>query len=76
MPELRVNLGYGYLKLRIKTKMDAIKILILTRHCGAALYYNINDPYGIILLGNAGYNEVVKILEREGYLDTSRVLGE
>lgn len=74
MPELRFNLGYGYLKLNIKSKNDAIKILILTRHCKGGLFYNMNNPDDIIIIKNSIYNEVVKILEKEGYLDTSRVL--
>ncbi len=74
MPELHFDLGYGYLKLNIKSEFDAIKILILTRKCKAGLFYNINNKEGIITAKNSSYTEIVKILEKEGYLDTSRVL--
>jgi hypothetical protein len=63
-PELRVNLGYGYLRYRIPSKNDAIRILVLLRRCNCGLYYNMNDSNPIITMRYIQqYNEVKKILD-------------
>jgi hypothetical protein len=69
MPELRFNLGYGYLRLRIATKADAIRILILLRGCKSGLYYDQNDDI-IWAKTLKHYSDINKILKQEGYCDS------
>ena len=69
-PELRFNLGYGYLKLRIASKQDAIHILVLLRGCKSGFYYNKNDTEQIIWAKTLKhYSEINKILKQAGYCD-------
>jgi hypothetical protein len=68
-PELRFQLGYGYLRLRILSREDAIKILVLTRGCGAGLYYDQRTNNLIIAKSLRPYSEINKILKRAGYCD-------
>jgi hypothetical protein len=64
MPELRLNLGYGYLKHTIPSKQAAIKLLVRLRGSNSGFYYNQNDPDNCIILAKTlqGYNEIVKVL--------------
>jgi hypothetical protein len=68
-PELRFNLGYGYLRLRLPSRADAIKMLVLTRGCGAGLYYNEHANNLIYAKTLKPYCEMNKILKRAGYCD-------
>jgi hypothetical protein len=70
MPELRFNLGYGYLRLRLPSRTDAIKMLVLTRGCGAGLYYDRCANNFIYAKTLKPYSDINKILKREGYCDT------
>lgn len=70
MPELRFNLGRGYLRLRIQSNDDALKLVILLRHCNSGLFYNKSDPQGLIEAKTLKqFNEITKCLKKEGYLD-------
>jgi len=70
MPELRFNLGHGHLTFRIHSKQDAIKILVLLRHCNTGFYYNQNDAdMTIIAKTLKNYNQINKTLKQEGYFD-------
>ena len=65
MPELRLDLGYGYLKYPIASKQAAIKLLVRLRHCKSGFYYNQNDPDNCIILAKTlqGYNEILKVIQ-------------
>jgi len=63
--EIRFNLGHGYLKLRIPSRTDAMKILVLLRELNAGLYYDASAN-NIILCPVSQYSHISKILIREG----------
>lgn len=74
MPELRFNLGYGYLRLRIASEADMIRILVLTRNCKSGFTYNKNDSDGIIWAKTlAQYNEILRILKQNWYCDKNQL---
>ena len=62
MPELRFNLGHGYLRYHVPTKMDMIAFLVKLRHCKSGFYYNQNDEDGIVWAKTlAYYNDILKL---------------
>jgi hypothetical protein len=70
MSELRFNLGYGYLRLRIASKQDAIKIMVLLRGCKSGFYYNQNDSEQLIWANTLKhYSDINKLLKLAGYCD-------
>ncbi len=74
MPELRFNLGNGYLRLRIISQDDMIRILVLTRQCKSGLFYNKNDSEGIVYAKTLEhYNEILRILKQHGYCDSKQL---
>lgn len=66
MPELRFNLGHGYLRLTL-SKNDMIKALVTLRHCNAGLYYNQNDTNPVVA-HNVDYTKITKALLAAGLL--------
>ena len=68
-PELRFNLGYGYLKLRLPSRADAVKVLVLLRGCKAGFYYDMRANNIIVAKTLQTYSDINKILKREGYCD-------
>lgn len=68
-PELCFNLGYGYLRLRLPSRADAMKVLVLLRGCGAGLYYDAKANNIIMAKTLKPYSDINKILKREGYCD-------
>jgi hypothetical protein len=63
MPELRYNLGHGYLRYPVSTKDKMISLLVKLRHCKGGFCYNINDKDGICWSKNIqSYTEVLKTL--------------
>ncbi len=63
MPELRYNLGYGYLRYAVPTKDKMITLLVKLRNCKGGFYYNQNDNEGITWSKNINsYNDVLKTL--------------
>ena len=69
--ELRFNLGYGYLRLRIKSKQDAIKLLVLLRGYNYGFYYNQNsrEEYVFWAKNLKSYCEINKLLKQAGLCD-------
>jgi hypothetical protein len=65
MAELRFNLGYGYLKLKLD---NPVKALIDIRDAGGAFYYDKNDTNIIWAKSLQNYVKINKALKREGYL--------
>lgn len=65
MPELRLNLGHGYLRYPIASKQAAIKLLVRLRHTNSGFYYNQNDPETCIILAKTlqGYNDIMKVIQ-------------
>lgn len=62
MPELRFNLGYGYLR-RYFTKDEMIAFLVNSRHCKSGFYYNQNDENMIVFAKTlAHYNDILKLI--------------
>ena len=66
LAEMRFNLGHGYLKLRIPSRTDAMKILVLLRELNTGLYYDARAN-NIILCPTSQYSKISKILIREGF---------
>lgn len=66
-PELRFVMPAGYLRLRLPSRADAVKALVLTRSCGAGFFYDWRFNNIIAAKSLKPYTEVSKILKREGY---------
>jgi hypothetical protein len=71
MNELRWNLGYGYLRLRIPPE-DTIKILVLTRGSGQGFYYKEGNPI-IWAKTLVGSDPCKKLLQKSGYCDPKQL---
>ena len=68
-PELRWNLGYGYLRLRLPSETDAIKVLVLLRGCNSGFCY-IAGGDGIMWAKTLeGQVAAKKLLQKVGYCD-------
>ncbi len=74
MLELRFHLGHGYLRLRIASGADMIRILILTRNCKSGLTYNKNSSEKIVWAKTLEhYNDILRILKQHGYCDPKQL---
>lgn len=71
MNELRWNLGYGYLRLRIP-EADTIKILTLVRGCGCGFSYRVGNPV-IWAKTLTGSEACKKLLQKHGYCDPKQL---
>ncbi len=75
-PELRwpVYRNSGYLRLRIPSEADAIKILVLTRGCAQGFCF-IQGSDGIIWAKTVkNSSETMKLLQKAGYCDPKQLL--
>lgn len=71
MNELRWDLGYGYLRLRIPPE-DTIKILAITCRSGQGFYYKIGEPV-IWAKTLSGMETCKKLLQKNGYCDPKQL---
>jgi hypothetical protein len=70
MDELRFQLGYGYLRLHLHTREDALKVVVLLRDCETGFFFDRNLKGPLVLQPRTleHYSKITKLLKTEGYL--------
>jgi hypothetical protein len=75
-PELRWSVypNGGYLRLRIPSEADAIKILVLTRGCGQGFSFTQGGDGIIWAKTLKRSSETMKLLQKAGYADPKQIV--
>lgn len=73
-PELRWNLGYGYMRLRLSSHADAMKVLVLLSHHAQGFTYTQGGDGIIWAKTLTGSSSAMKALQKAGYIDPKQWL--
>lgn len=71
--ELRWNLGYGYMRLRLTDEGAALQIMALTRGCGQGFALRLGGDGAIWSKTLTGSDATIKLLRKAGYADPKQL---